>query len=284
MKHNLYQAILARRSVRRYEKRRLDAETLAQVQTIISEVKPLLPDNHFEALMRDVAPGEDLVQTMGGYGRLVSPPHYLAPFGQGETHILTDVGYRVEQIAVRLVALGVGTCYVGSLRREDAVRALFGLPETARIGAFLSFGYPATGLRGRAVNAMVRRAAGATNKLPAERIFFHETFDNPAAPPEELAQLVEAARHAPSAGNAQPWRLLWRDGTLYLFVQIKNRMYGISGLGGYCLFDGGICMSNVALALEALGMAGRWELLAGTEPDLPDHPTDLQALARLPLA
>ena len=35
---NLYQAILARRSVRRYEKRRLDAETLAQVQAIISEV------------------------------------------------------------------------------------------------------------------------------------------------------------------------------------------------------------------------------------------------------
>lgn len=283
--NNLYQAILARRSVRRYDKQRLDTETLAQVQTVISQVRPLTADNRFEVLARDVAPGEDLVQTMGGYGRIVSPPHYLVPYGVGETHLLADLGYRVEQIAVRLTALGIGTCYVGSLGREDMVRARFGLPGAARSGAFLSFGYPATGLGGRTLNAMIRRAAGATNKLPAERIFFHGTLDNPTLPPQGLAQLVDAARHAPSAGNAQPWRLLWREGVLYLFVQCKSRKYGVAGLSsGYRLFDGGICMGNVALALEALGMAGHWELLAGTEPDLPDHPADLQPLAKLPLA
>jgi nitroreductase len=277
---DFYQAILARRSVRRYEARRLDAETLAQAQEIVSGVKPLVPGNRFEVLMRDVAPGEDLVQTMGGYGRLVSPPHYFVPYGVGETHVLTDLGYRVEQIVVRLTALGIATCYVGSVGREEAVCALFELPDAARIGAFLSFGYPATGLRGRAVNAMLRRAAGATNKLPVEHIFFHETFDNPATPPTELAQLVEAARLAPSAGNAQPWRLLWRDGTLSLFVQRKGR-YSTGRFGAYRLYDGGICMGNVALALEALGMAGHWELPAGTEPGWPDHPSDLEPLAKL---
>jgi nitroreductase len=283
---DLYQAILARRSVRRYEARRLDAETLAQAQEIVSGVKPLVPGNRFEVLMRDVAPGEDMVQTMGGYGRLVSPPHYFVPYGVGETHVLTDLGYRVEQIVVRLTALGIATCYVGSVGREEAVRALFDLPDAARIGAFLSFGHPATGLRGRAVNTMVRRMAGATNKLPAERIFFHETFDQPATPPKDLAPLVEAARLAPSAGNAQPWRLLWHSGvlpstgTLYLFVQLKGR-YSTGGFGAYRFYDGGICMGNVALALEALGMAGHWELPAGAELDWPDHPADLEPLAKL---
>jgi nitroreductase len=288
-KGDLYQAILTRRSVRRYEARRLDAETLAQAQEIASGVKPLVPGNRFEVLMRDVAPGEDLVQTMGGYGRLVSPPHYFVPYAVGERHVLTDLGYRVEQIVVRLTALGIGTCYVGSVGREEAVRALFELPDAARIGAFLSFGYPATGLGGRAVNAMARRAAGATNKLPVERIFFHEAFDQPATPPKELAPLVEAARLAPSAGNAQPWRLLWRDGTLpprgtlYLFVQRKGR-YSTGELGAYRFYDGGICMGNMALALEALGMAGHWELPAGAEPGWPHHPADLEPLAKLVLA
>jgi nitroreductase len=276
--NNLYQAVLARRSVRRYEQRQLEASVLAQVRQVISEVKPLVPGNSFEVLLRDVAPGEDLVQTMGGYGRIVSPPHYLVPWSVGQEFVLTDQAYRVEQIVVRLTALGIGTCYVGSVGREDQVRARFGLPDEARSGAFLSFGYAASGRRGRAFNALMRRAAGATNKLPLERIFFHGTFDNPGAPPAELEPLIQAARHAPSAGNAQPWRLLWRAGTLYLFVQWENRKHGSKE---YSLYDGGLCMSNVALALEALGMTGRWELPAGAELGWPDHPTDLEPLAKL---
>jgi hypothetical protein len=171
------------------------------------------------------------------------------------------------------------------------VRTRFGLPATARIGAFLVFGYPTDSLRGRAFNVGARWLVGATNKLPAERLFFHETFDNPIMPPTELAQLVEAARHAPSATNAQPWRFLWRTGVLYIFVQRNNPRYGEGPGAEYRFFDGGICMGNVTLALEVLEMAGRWQLLAsrrclsglladrGAEP--PDHPPDLQPLARL---
>lgn len=278
---DLYGAILARRSVRRYAGHPLGAEALAQLQAIISQVQPLVPDNRFAVLMRDVAVGEDLVETLGGYGRIVSPPHYLVPYGMGETQPLTDLGYRVEQIAVRLVRLGIGSCYIASLGREGEVRARFGLPDGARIGAFLIFGYPATSLGGRAFNAGARRVVGATNKLPAERIFFHGTFDHPSVPPRELVGLIEAARNAPSAANAQPWRFLWRDGVLYLFVQRDNRRYRAGPGSAYRFFDGGICMGNVALALEALGMAGQWQLLAEGHAGLPEHPKDLQPLARL---
>jgi nitroreductase len=283
MEENLYQAILARRSVRRYARQPLDGETLAEVREIISGVEPLVPDNRFEVLVQDVAPGEDLVETLGGYGRIVSPPHYLVPYGIGEAHLLADLGYRVEQIAVRLAGRGVGSCFIASLSREEVVRARFGLPEAARSAAFLVFGYPTASLGGRVFNTGARWVAGATNKLPAERIFFQESFDNPTVPPAGLAPLVEAARHAPSAANAQPWRLLWRAGVLYLLVQRENSRYG-TGLGNqYRFHDGGICMANVALALEGTGMGGRWQLLAETDPDLLDCPTELQPLAKVEL-
>ena len=166
-------------------------------------------------LVQDVSPGEDLVAILGAYGRLVTPPHYLVPYVAGERHLLVDLGFRVEQVAVRLAALGIGTCYIGTLSREAEVRVRFDLPEAARIGAFLAFGRPTRRAGGRLVNSVVRRAAGANNKLPVERIFFQETFDTPASPPAGLAPLVEAARNAPSAVNAQPWRFLLRDGCLY---------------------------------------------------------------------
>jgi nitroreductase len=280
--NDLYQAILARRSVRRYEKASLDEATLAQVQKIVAGAQPLVPDNRFEVLTRDVQPGENLVSSLGGYGRIVTPPHYLVPYAVGERHLLVDLGHRVEQIAVRLTMIGVGTCYIGSLRREAAARERFSLSAEARIGAFLIFGQPSTASGGRAFNTLMRRMVGATNKLPAERIFFRDTFDTPATPPPELAPLIEAARNAPSAVNAQPWRFLWRDGQqLHLFVTRNNPKYGLGATASYCLYDGGICMGNVALALEALGMEGRWVMVDGTEPDIPDHPADLHPLAML---
>jgi nitroreductase len=278
---DLYEAILARRSVRRYEKRPLDEATLAQVREIISSVKPLIPENQFEVLVRDEVMGEDLATVLGGYGRFYTPPHSLAPHMLGEQHVLEGLGYRTEQIAVRLAALGIGSCYIGALRREEEVRLRFGLPNGARIGAFLVFGRPATAAGGRTFNTLMRRGLGGHKRLPVERIFFRDTFDNPAAPPSAISPLIEAARAAPSGVNAQPWRFLWRDGRLYLFVTRNNPKYTIAGSQEYRLHDGGICMANVTLALEALGMEGQWVMYQGIEPDIPDHPADLHPLATL---
>ncbi len=283
MHNDLYQAILGRRSVRRYEKERLGEPELAQVREILAGVQPLVNENEVEVLLKDVSPGEDLVAILGAYGRLVTPPHYLVPYVTGERHLLADLGYRVEQVAVRLAALGIGTCYIGTLSREADVRARFDMPEGACIGAFLAFGWPSTGRRGRLFNNVVRRAAGANNKLAVERIFFRDAFDSPTSPPAELAPLIIAARNAPSAVNAQPWRLLWRDGHLYLFVLKASPKYGSGPGAEYRLYDGGICMGNVALALEALGREGQWQMLSGDEADLPDHPPDLEPLGVLDL-
>ncbi|MHB9090994.1 MAG: nitroreductase family protein [Chloroflexota bacterium] len=276
----LYDAILSRRSVRRYEATPMGEETLARVEAIVAGVRPLVSGNRFVAPRRDVRTEDNLTAMLGAYGKILTPPHFLVPHLVGEEHPLADLGYRVEQIAVRLARLGIGSCFVGALASEAQVRHRFALPETARIGAFLAFGHPTRKLFGRAVNATMRRATGATHKLPAARLFYDGTFEHPAEPPPGLAPLLEAARHAPSAVDAQPWRFLWRDGRLYLFVKRANPRYGPANQE-YRLHDGGSCMANVSLALEAYGRAERWSLLSGDEPDLPTHPPTLQPLAVL---
>ena len=80
----LYQAILARRSVRRYQATPLDKATLGQVQEIVQGVIPLRPENHFDAPFYSVTGSEALIAALGGYGRIVSPPHYLLPWMRGE--------------------------------------------------------------------------------------------------------------------------------------------------------------------------------------------------------
>jgi len=281
---DLYQAILARRSVRQYDRQPLDQAVLAQVQVGISAVQPLIPENEFWAVQRDDVLRADLVSVLGAYGHLVTPPHAIVPYGIGETHVLEDLGYRVEQIAVHLTRLGIGSCYIGTLPREAEARTRFGLPEGARIGALLVFGYAATGLGGRTLNALVRAVAGATSRLPLECIFFQDSFEQPALPPTWLTPVIEAARVAPSACNAQPWRFLWRAGQLHLFVTRYNRRYGKGASQAYCFYDAGICMANIVLALQSFGLSAGWTMYRSAETsDIPSHPADLYPIAKLEL-
>jgi len=281
--HDLYEAILARRSIRRYDSQPLDEHTLDRVREIISSVEPLIGANEFHVLLRSAPPGADLAQDLGGYGRIVNPPHYLVPYLLGDEHVLVDAGYRVEQISVRLAALGIGSCFIGALRREAEVRARYGLPDATRIGAFLAFGRPSSALGGRATNRLLRLTAGANRKLSSGRLFFDGSFDNPALPPERIAPLIEAARHAPSAVNAQPWRFLWLDERLFLFVTRSNRLYGTGPQAQYRFHDGGAAMANITLAMEALGLQGHWTPLEAATTHLPEPPANLQLLATLTL-
>jgi len=280
---SLYHAILARRSVRRYHDEPLDEGALARVQEIVRGVVPLCPENHFEAPLHSVEESAALIAALGGYGLIVSPPHYLAPWMRGEHHVLADLGCRVEQISVRLAAMGLGSCFIGNLGREGTVRAHFRLPPDARSGAFLVFGQPSQSLGGRVVNAAMRRVTGATNKLPVEKILFVEDWEPPDTVPPGLLRLLEAARSAPSAVDAQPWRFLWQDGRLYLFVKVHNPRYGAAIRSDYRYYDGGICMGNVLLAMHALGIDGRWVLYDGDAQGIPGHPDSLEPLAVLVL-
>jgi nitroreductase len=281
---DLYQAILNRRSERRYRSTPLDKQSLDSIDNAIELVEPLIAQNRFVVMRRDVVSGEDLIAAMGGYGRILKPPHFLTAYIVGEFYPLVDLGYRMEQIAIHLVQLGISMCFIGSLGRESDIRIRFRLSRNARVAAFLIFGYPAATISGRTINAVLRRRQRSNTKLAAERIFYRETFKHPEAPPAHLAKLIEAGRLAPSANNAQPWRFLWQHHCLYLYIREQNPRYGNKvSYQQYRFFDAGTCMSNVALAMKALNIKGHWTLLSEDELSLPQQTFLLHPIAKLTL-
>jgi hypothetical protein len=64
---------------------------------------------------------------------------------------------------------------------------------------------------------------------------------------------------------------------------IADPRYGKGITAQYRLYDGGICMANLALALDALGLSGSWEPLPDADEDQAKlgHPSDLQPLAKI---
>ena len=281
---DLYRAILDRSSIRRYDPQPLDAASMGSVQQIIDGVEPLAPENDFRVFHR---PGmlidREFIRSMGAYGYIVSPPHALAPFTVGERFPLVDLGYRVEQIAIGLTRLGIGTCYIGTLGREAANRGRLDLPEDSRCAALLVFGYPASSLGGRTLNAFIRSVPKWDARLPEDQVFFVGTFDRPSEAPEDLKPLITAARFAPSAINTQPWLFLWHDPRLHVFVKRRNSKYGRGAGQDYRFYDGGICMANLWLARKAMNVEGRWLLPDQEAYPVPDHPPSVQPLAALDL-
>jgi hypothetical protein len=280
----LGQAVLARRSVRRFDAAPLDRSTLDAVRQITDDAWPLSGDVRIGWQLRDCSPTTNLAASIGGYGKLLTPPHFLAPVAtayRDERQALVELGFRAEQVAVRLTALGLGSCFVGTLSAGEAALAGLGLAAPSLVAAVLAFGRPSGALGGRLTNQLMRVVTGATNKLAADRVFFADDFARPATPPARLAPLVEAARNAPSAFDAQPWRLLAAGGSLYLYVRRETPRYGGGRGQSYRYHDGGTCLANVALAAAALGIVGSCELLDPAGPNLPSCPADLEPLAVL---
>jgi len=261
---SLATAIRVRCSVRRYDRRDPSPEVLSRIDQRILTLEGLPGQGVFSASVRPIT-ADDLA-VVGPYGRLFNAPYGVVPCMAGGERPLVALGYRLERLALDLTQMGLGSCFIGAIHSEGRVRRRFGLPEDARVGALLIFGYSSPKRVGSALNRLVRRAAGAESRLAVEQIYHELSWGQPATTPADLAFVVEAARLAPSARNAQPWRLLHRGDVVHLYVTRLNRRYGTGLALEYRLFDGGICMANMSAALEATGRRGCWSFDTADQP------------------
>lgn len=267
----LYQALLERRSVRRYSPRPPEPEKLSAAAALIPELQPLVPDNRFRCELRPIPTASDtLAAAIGSYARIISAPWLALPGIRGENRLLEDCGYRLEQLVIGLTRLGLGTCWIGALTSESKTAQTLGVEPGWRVPAVIVFGYPDTGLVGRSVNQLYRGVIGAPNRLPYEKFVFAERFGQPATPAPQTEYVLAALRCSPSAGNARPWRVILRGDRMFYCVDTAAGFYRRYRCD-YPLLDGGIGMASVTLALRSLGQPAEWELLDET----PELRTDL---------
>ena len=105
----------------------------------------------------------------------------------------------------------------------------------------------------------MRFAASSNQRKPWKELFFNESFDMPLEykAAKEYAEAFESVRLAPSASNKQPWRIL-KKGKAYHFYLKPNKGYA-EGLGfNIQRVDLGIAMCHFEMALQELGIKGRW--------------------------
>ncbi|MBN2047529.1 MAG: hypothetical protein JW750_06800 [Anaerolineaceae bacterium] len=283
---DLYQAIIERYSVRRYQQQPLDAGLAKQVQRILDRVTPIQPDGRISFLVLDDLKRSDLIAAQGPYGRFISSSQVLIPYTTHAVEPLVEIGFQTQQVVTRMFALGIGSCYIGTANREQRLIRHFQLPEDSALGAAVMYGLPEED-ETRTLANYFRKPGHRTVRQPMSQMLYAEDFDYPAEPTGKLAEILSAAQRAPSAVNKQPWRLVCQAGMLYLYVDPGVYPFVLRQKGRltYAYHDAGIAMANLSLALEAHGLSSSWKLAAETGQErFPHSPDGYEPVASIDLS
>ena len=162
-------------------------------------------------------------------------------------------GYSFERLVLFAWSLGIGTTWIGGTMKRGVFEKAARLKDGEMMPCVSPLGYPAKKKSIR--EAMMRKGVGADNRMPAEKLFFDGSFDKPLSntSQENIADLIEMVRWAPSAVNKQPWRIVREMDSLYHFYEKKDKGYIREETGDLQKIDVGIALCHFMMGLEEQG-------------------------------
>lgn len=256
--NQLVNAIALRHSVRTFAPTSAEDALLEKVMKFIDALS--LPfDSNVRIHKFTAVPGKGL------YNNGVNPPDNLAVFSQTDLVSVSKAGFAGELVMLYMVSLGLSTCWFGHYKLSELGKYVPGISTPERIReSNMGYGYGKHvdvgerviccvpfGHKDEKARRMMDFLAGRVgkNRKPVETLL--EEPNQAKNIPEEIRQVLEAARLAPSAGNSQMWRFGFEDDfktiTVAKPIEYKHFKWEHSDV------DIGICAAHIWLELLQKG-------------------------------
>ena len=260
MNQKLYQAILNRKAIRLYQKTPLTATQLKKLLELSKGLESIDPKNKIEIKIMNTTDNQDLVSSMGGYGRILDAPHFAIPTITNSTNAILELGYQTQQWVNRITAENISTCYIGAIHRgTSTIHEKFNIPEDKEIAVTVILG-----TQKNQTIPLSKNQDQLSPRKPFHEIFYQVDADtnNHLKHPEWL-KILTAAKQAPSAGNAQPWRMIVLENELTIYADPQAYIPLLRNVGKtYALHDVGILMANITQACQAIDWHAKWEIFS----------------------
>lgn len=257
----IFENIKKRQSIRTFDSEELDGVTLKEIETFLirDDKTPFGTTPYFQML--DVE--DDNLKELGkltSYGVIKGARHYLAGYCSGDDSAIMDYGYIMEKIILDLNHMDLGSCWLGLTFKSSFIAKVLQLPENKVIPAISPVGkkHPNISLTDR----LVRTLAKSHKRLEHSELFFSKSnhlLTELEDIDDEVKQILEAVRLAPSASNKQPWRVVVDGNYLHLYWN-KNQKYNamIKGFNIQAL-DMGIAMAHIEEAAKDFNISGTFK-------------------------
>ena len=247
--------VIAKRRSRRHFDPNLPIapETLAALDTVCNQFAPFP-----HARSRLVAESAETVfkGIIGSYGKIKDAPAFIAFIGDmGDPFVQEKVGYTGEGIILEATALGLDTCWVGGFFKPEIAGSLAKLGSNEKVLAVTPVGYAREFESWE--EKLMTRFGRSHNRLPLSKLargLPREKW------PDWVNTCLEAARHAPSAVNRQPWGFDVQENSITVFVRTGGPEFNVSKR-----LDCGIAMLHLEAAAADCGRRGQWEFLSSPQ-------------------
>lgn len=208
-------------------------------------------------------------EKLGTYGVIKGASTFLGVSIPDTKQAPLAAGYEFETLILSATHMGLGTVWLAATFNRDSFASAMKIPKDELFPAISPVGYPAD-KRSLTENLMRATMKSASRKAWKE-LFYQEDFHTPLTQDMAgvYAQPLEMVRLAPSAKNAQPWRVRKAGDTYHFYADYKS---GLSkGEETIKHVDLGIALSHFHQTALELGLSGTFKSLPQEDSTLPEN-------------
>jgi len=261
--------VRARRSVRTYTGGPIEPGTMKRLEDACASANAGVFGEGARFTVVEKPFSKDQPVGLGDYGLQKNPRYFILGAIKNGDRARESFGHLLEQLVLKSTELCLGTCWMGLFNREFF--AGFQSSDDELVPAIAVVGVPAE--RPRLGERIIRFGIGANSRKDWKDLFFLAGFDRALGQEDAgpYAEPLEMLRLGPSAGNAQPWRVvkeLGGDVFHFYLTKVKENYYKL----GLHNIDIGIAMAHFELPARERGLSGGWMVVdprlappAGTE-------------------
>ena len=263
------ETIRKRVSTRTYEPRKLSADDKEKILKEISQLTNPFGENVRIHLIEKntAANGEKL----GTYGVIKGASTFLGVTTDKTEFGLVAAGYQFENLVLIATGMGLSTVWLaGTFSREQFEKAM-DIQKDELFPAISPIGYAAD--KRSITENLMRKTMKSDMRKPWGELFFLDSFGNELSHEEadRYADPLEMLRLAPSATNAQPWRVVKKQNAYHFFETHKKNASEEEKM--IKKVDLGIALSHFHQTAMEQGLVGQFKKMDNTGINIPENTT-----------
>lgn len=259
------ETIRERRSVRTYEEKRLSTEERQKLVGYMDVV-----DNPFGVKVklhitdRGMSAGGD---KLGTYGVIKGADTFLGVSIPDTQLAPLAAGYQFESLILCATHMGLGTVWLAATFDRPRFASAMGIRPDELFPAVSPVGYPAP--MSSMSESLMRFTMGSSARREWSRLFFEENLSSPLSRYDawDYALPLEMLRLAPSAKNAQPWRVIMAGGVFHFYTTYRPEAPKDEAVIKHV--DLGIGIAHFHQAALELGLSGNFVEIPQNDLELP---------------
>lgn len=260
--------IKLRKSVRSYDNKPLTDETKKKIIDYIDIIKCPF-DNEVSIIILDKADDNVEGAKIGTYGFIKGAKHFLAAIILiDDIYSYVQLGFKLEQCILFATDLGLGTVWLGGTFNKSKFSKAANLKQNELMPIVSPIGFPSD--KKSFIEKLMRKIASGDNRKAWGELFFDGDVNRSLSKRQsgKFETALEMLRLAPSAMNAQPWKIIKELNNFHFYNSKSNlKIHDI---------DIGIGMCHFELTLKEAEIKGSWKL---QKPEIKDLPKNYDYIA-----